>query len=50
MTARRLAPRRFRFARVGAKQTPSLDHSEEPSDAPRSSSLPGISDIERLHP
>src|SRR5262245_42861340 len=40
----------FPCTRVGAKPPSSLDHAGEPTDAPRSSSPCGISDIERLHP
>jgi DDE superfamily endonuclease len=32
------------------KQTSSIDHSEEPTHAPRSCNVPGIFGIERLHP
>jgi hypothetical protein len=46
----RLAGRASAAPGSALKQTSSLDHAGEPTDAPRSSSSCGISDIERLHP
>jgi hypothetical protein len=46
----RLAGRASAAPGSALKQTSSLDHAGEPTDAPRSSSPCGISDIERLHP